>query len=227
MVNEHPRDPSCRGALSLVRLATPCRWPHEVCRMPDGRTDGGTGRALLLPEGTGASVTEDARASTTSLRRLPQGHGAGRLHLVRGMPEGCAGESRPALQGCGGERPLPPVPLAASAGGEAHLPPLRRVQAEPAAAATCVGALPEVHGGRAARPGQEAVPKLHAPATAGMKERQTQKICESRPFCVCVGHPTAWDECCCFTGPDEEADVCEGCDAPMVTIDVDTGDVLS
>jgi len=48
---------------------------------------------------------------------------------------------------------------------------------------------------------------------------QTQWICTSKPFCLCVGHPNEWDECCCM----ERSRKCENCGAPMELIDFATG----
>jgi hypothetical protein len=52
-------------------------------------------------------------------------------------------------------------------------------------------------------------------------------ICDSQPFCLCVGHENEWDECDCQaidrTAPSTE---CAGCEARMHAIDVNTGRVL-
>jgi hypothetical protein len=53
----------------------------------------------------------------------------------------------------------------------------------------------------------------------------TQRICESKPFCLCANGPNVWDECCCtgnIVGCRE--DVCESCGAPLVLIDEETGE---
>jgi hypothetical protein len=62
---------------------------------------------------------------------------------------------------------------------------------------------------------------------AGIND-QTQRICESEPFCLCAGEPQAGDEekhameCCCVQrcgGP-----TCDNCDAALVLIDLESGE---
>lgn len=50
---------------------------------------------------------------------------------------------------------------------------------------------------------------------------ETQLICGSEPFCLCVGSVNEWDECDCFAGPDG---LCVSCKAKMVLIDFETGE---
>lgn len=56
----------------------------------------------------------------------------------------------------------------------------------------------------------------------------TQLICESKPFCYCVGRPNEWDECCC-TGNMVGArkDQCESCGETLVLIDTETGELAA
>lgn len=55
----------------------------------------------------------------------------------------------------------------------------------------------------------------------------TQRICTSKPFCLCVGKPNKWDECSCtgnMVGCSESN--CENCGAPLELIDTETGETL-
>ena len=54
-----------------------------------------------------------------------------------------------------------------------------------------------------------------------MNSETQQLICQSEPFCRCVGHVNEWDECNCFAGADRK---CVGCGAQMIVIDVNTGE---
>ena len=65
-----------------------------------------------------------------------------------------------------------------------------------------------------------------------------QFICNSKPFCLCVGEPNEWDECDCFAvdangepcGDDglassaQEPVTCSMCEAQMVLIDIESGE---
>jgi len=58
--------------------------------------------------------------------------------------------------------------------------------------------------------------------------RHTQLICESKPFCLCVGEVNEWDECDCFQ--DEQPNLfktCAGCGAQLVEIDFETGEAVA
>jgi len=52
-----------------------------------------------------------------------------------------------------------------------------------------------------------------------------QLICDSKPFCLCVGKVNPWDECSC-TGNTVgcNAEFCESCGAKLVMINTDTGE---
>lgn len=53
----------------------------------------------------------------------------------------------------------------------------------------------------------------------------TQMVCVSEPFCLCVGKENPWDECCCtgnITGCSRET--CEACGAGLVEIYIETGE---
>ena len=54
-----------------------------------------------------------------------------------------------------------------------------------------------------------------------MNENDTQLICQSEPFCLCVGDVNEWDECDCFAGADQR---CVSCGAEMIRIDFETGE---
>lgn len=54
---------------------------------------------------------------------------------------------------------------------------------------------------------------------------ETQLICDSQPFCLCVGRVNEWDECDCTGGIEGCNDkVCEACGAKLIRIDFETGD---
>jgi hypothetical protein len=55
----------------------------------------------------------------------------------------------------------------------------------------------------------------------------TQFICQSQPFCLCVGHPNEWDECCCSASAQTKDVRCVGCNAPLILIDFDTGEPIA
>lgn len=56
-------------------------------------------------------------------------------------------------------------------------------------------------------------------------ESFTQLICESQGYCLCVGEPNAWDECCCIAADDSALDsVCRHCNQEMVRIEFSTGE---
>jgi hypothetical protein len=64
-----------------------------------------------------------------------------------------------------------------------------------------------------------------AMAAEGYAVSDTQFICDSKPFCLCVGQVNLWDECCCtgnVAGCSTEH--CESCGAGLVKIDVETGE---
>ena len=53
----------------------------------------------------------------------------------------------------------------------------------------------------------------------------TQRICTSKPFCLCVGKANEWDECCCtgnVVGCSETH--CEKCGAALILINFETGE---
>lgn len=53
----------------------------------------------------------------------------------------------------------------------------------------------------------------------------TQRICTSRPFCLCVGKVNEWDECCCtgnIVGCNTQT--CESCGATLIEIETETGE---
>lgn len=52
----------------------------------------------------------------------------------------------------------------------------------------------------------------------------SQLICQSEPFCLCVGDVSEWDECDCFAGADKR---CVSCGAEMLRIDLDTGEAVA
>jgi hypothetical protein len=60
-----------------------------------------------------------------------------------------------------------------------------------------------------------------------MSKDNQQRICTSKPFCLCVGEENPWDECCC-TGNVVgcEGPRCLSCGAPLETIDTDTGETV-
>jgi hypothetical protein len=49
-----------------------------------------------------------------------------------------------------------------------------------------------------------------------------QRICDSKPFCVCAGGPNDWDECCCFADPTGK--FCVSCGQALRVIDLETGE---
>lgn len=52
----------------------------------------------------------------------------------------------------------------------------------------------------------------------------TQLICTSRPFCLCVGEINQWDECDCFGVIARGLfRYCAVCSAQLVEIDLETG----
>lgn len=61
-----------------------------------------------------------------------------------------------------------------------------------------------------------------------MNENYQQRICDSQPFCICVGEPNEWDECCC-TGNTRgcRTDICENCGAVLILIDFETGEKVA
>lgn len=61
-----------------------------------------------------------------------------------------------------------------------------------------------------------------------MTDDGTQLICDSQPFCLCVGYVNDGDECCCtggVVGCNEEH--CESCGAALVRIDFETGEAVT
>lgn len=57
-----------------------------------------------------------------------------------------------------------------------------------------------------------------------MRAVEVNHVCDSEPWCLCVGGETAWDECCCTY---EGFAHCGVCGAAMRKVDVSTGeDVL-
>lgn len=53
----------------------------------------------------------------------------------------------------------------------------------------------------------------------------TQLICTSEPFCLCVGKENPWDECDCtgnMVGSNRQT--CEKCGATFIEIDIKTGE---
>lgn len=52
-------------------------------------------------------------------------------------------------------------------------------------------------------------------------EENQQFICKSKPFCLCVGEDSEWDECDCFT---QDGVHCVACGAEMVLIDFESGE---
>jgi hypothetical protein len=66
-----------------------------------------------------------------------------------------------------------------------------------------------------------------------MPERQednTQKICDTQPYCICAGKPSPGDkekhamECCCVASHAAECDICG---AALVLINTQTGEVYT
>lgn len=56
----------------------------------------------------------------------------------------------------------------------------------------------------------------------------TQYICNSKPFCLCVGHVNDGDECCCSGNVvGVEGQDCIGRGAKMILIDTDTGEEIA
>lgn len=54
-----------------------------------------------------------------------------------------------------------------------------------------------------------------------------QRICTSKPFCLCVGEVNDWDECSCTGGVVGcSTNHCESCGALFEVIDVNTGETL-
>jgi hypothetical protein len=51
-----------------------------------------------------------------------------------------------------------------------------------------------------------------------------QLVCGSKPFCLCVGGPNEWDECCCIFC---RGDRCDDCDAKAILIDIETGEEVN
>jgi hypothetical protein len=50
-------------------------------------------------------------------------------------------------------------------------------------------------------------------------------ICQTRPYCRCVG-PNKWDQCSCAPDKRPRDYYCRHCSARLVTIDVDTGEPM-
>lgn len=60
-----------------------------------------------------------------------------------------------------------------------------------------------------------------------MNQDTQQRICTSRPFCLCVGHVNDWDECCCTGGVRGcSTERCEACGAAFIVIDFATGETV-
>jgi hypothetical protein len=55
----------------------------------------------------------------------------------------------------------------------------------------------------------------------------TQFICQSQPFCLCVGRENEWDECCCSGSVQTSDGRCTGCEAPLILIDFETGEPVA
>jgi hypothetical protein len=56
----------------------------------------------------------------------------------------------------------------------------------------------------------------------------TQRVCMSQPFCLCVGEVNEWDECCCtgnIVGCSSKQ--CEACGAELELIDFETGEKVA
>ncbi len=52
-------------------------------------------------------------------------------------------------------------------------------------------------------------------------DQSINHVCESKPWCKCVGGKTKWDECdCTYAGFSR----CKNCGATMVKIDISTGE---